>query len=148
MLLVLLLAAAGGGAVLFGLIRNGAISQHQIMNMIGQGTGELSIANLSDDTLSMELAYFDPQTTSPTVLSTNKLKSFEVHGAGQINPGRYRLTITAPTGKPGSGVCSLKISSGDAYQITVVRTGALISNGRGASGSADLAFPTSPLCQQ
>src|SRR5204863_10127107 len=91
-LLLVLLVLSGGSLYLA--ISNGVITQHQIMNAIGLGTGEISVANLSDETVTVTVTQLDSQTRQEADFNTaHTLKTLEIQEFTQIQPGIYKISI-------------------------------------------------------
>lgn len=151
-LLILVVVLVGSGAALYFLVQNGTISQHQIMNAIGLGTGEIQITNLSASTLTVTVTTLS---TTPTpgesstgggLSSAHTMKPMETHQFVSIAPGRYDLRIGDGAT---SGPCTLKIESGDVYRIAILRTGTVITRDKEPGQTkADVLFPASGLCQR
>jgi len=147
LLVVFVILLAGSGGVLYLLISNGTISQHQIRNTLGIGTGEISVANLSDDTVTATLTELDAQRQEGLV-DQRTLKTMEIQDFADVQPGLYKITIPRPDGSD-SGACTVQVVSGDVYSIVLVRTGSAITREKEpAQSQADLAFPGSALCQR
>lgn len=137
------------GAAGYYLYTTGAINQRQILNAIGQGTGEINAVNASDDTLEVSLTHLDTESGEPESVGSFTLEPEEIDGFTSIQPGRYQLQITYLSGAPGSGVCTMRIVSGDYYQLVAVNGGVAIANERQpAQTGEDLVLTTSSLCQQ
>jgi pSer/pThr/pTyr-binding forkhead associated (FHA) protein len=143
-LVCLVLGLAGGGYLLY---QNGTISRRTVLNMIGMGTGELSIVNTTDDSLSADLIRLDTESGEPQAVNDEELETLDVSGFGGIEPGSYKLTITIPSGIPSGGDCLFEMVSGDVYQFVVVPQGiAVTRRGFEAQSAADLDFQTTALC--
>lgn len=137
------------GAAGYYLYTTGAINQRQILNAIGQGTGEINVVNASDDTLEVSLTHLDTESGEPESVGSFTLEPEAIDGFTSIQPGRYQLQITYLSGAPGSGVCTMRIVSGDYYQLVAVSGGVAIANERQpAQTGEDLVMATSSLCQQ
>jgi len=146
-LVVVLLCVVGAGG--YYLYTTGAINQRQILNAIGQGTGEINILNASDDTLDANLTRLDTESGEPESVGSFTIEPTEVEGFKMIEPGRYQLEIIFASGAPGGGTCTMKIVSGDYYQFVAVTGGvAIASQQQPAETGADLNMATSSLCQQ
>ncbi len=146
MLLLLLVIVSSGGLYL--LIQNGTLSQHQLLNMVGMGTGEISVANLSDDKLLITLTPLDGKGDNSILARQRTMRSMELQDFAAVQPGRYQLTVPRPAAQ-GGGDCLLKIESGDLYNLVVVRTGAVITRQKEpATDKSDLGFTTSVLCKR
>lgn len=144
---VVLLCIVGAGG--YYLYTTGAINQRQILNAIGQGTGEINVLNASDDTLEAYLTRLDTESGEPESVGSFTIESTEIDGFTTIEPGRYQLEIIFASGAPGGGTCTMKIVSGDYYQLVAVTGGVAIANQRlPAETGADLNMATSSLCQQ
>ncbi|MBI2846047.1 MAG: hypothetical protein HYX86_05820 [Chloroflexi bacterium] len=137
------------GAAGYYLYTTGAINQRQILNAIGQGTGEINLVNASDDTLEVSLTHLDTESGEPESVGSFTLEPEDINGFTSIQPGRYQLQITYLSGASGSGVCTMRIVSGDYYQLVAINGGVVIANKRQpAQTGEDLVMATSPLCQQ
>jgi len=135
----------GGGYYAF---TNGLISQREAFNALGMGTGEISIVNIADDTLDTELIRMDTESGSPETINNENIAPFEISGYGGIQPGRYELRITTPSGIPAGGVCRMTIASGDAFQFVAVPSGIAVSKeGTSAQSADDIDMSTSGLCR-
>lgn len=151
-LIILLLAVIALcllGAAGYYLYTTGAINQRQVLNAIGQGTGEINVVNASDDTLEVSLTHLDTESGEPESVGSFTLEPEAIDGFTSIQPGRYQLQVTYQSGAPGSGVCTMRIVSGDYYQLVAVNGGVAIANERQpAQTGEDLVMATSSLCQQ
>jgi hypothetical protein len=144
LILILLLLLGGGGGYL--LYTNGVITQYQIMQAIGLGTGEMNVTNLSDESVTVTLMMLDAESQETGLNREATLKPMEIRDFTAIQPGLYKISVPRPQG-PGGGTCTVKIDSGDFYRIVLVRTSTLIARDKQpARTSTDLNFPDSPLC--
>ncbi len=126
----------------------GQISQREILNAVGMGTGEISIINIADDTLETELIHLDTESGSPETFNSEDIAPFEISGYGGIQPGLYELHITTPSGIPTGGICRMTIASGDAFQFVAVPSGiAVTQKGVDAHSTDDMDMSTSGLCR-
>lgn len=139
------LAALGVGG--YFLLQSGAISQRKIMEMAGRAPGEVSILNLSDESLSVRLTTLEVKDdTQKPLLETFSVNTLEMDGT-ELGPGRFRVDFTPRTAKPAS--CTLRLESGEVYQFTATTKGFLVTNEkRPAKSGSDLKVETSPLCKQ
>ncbi len=144
---VVLLCVVGAGG--YYLYTTGAINQRQILNAIGQGAGEINILNASDDSLDANLSRLDTESGEPESVGSFTIEPTEIDGFTMIEPGRYQLEIVFASGSPGGGTCTMKIVSGDYYQLVAVTGGVAIASQRQrAETGADLNMATSSLCQK
>jgi hypothetical protein len=143
---VFLLVAIGAGG--YYAISQGMISQRDVLNPIGLGTGEISIINIADNSLDTELIHLDTESGSPETVDTQTIPPFEISGYGGIQPGEYELHISAPSGPPAGGVCRLQISSGDLFQFVAVPEGIAVTlEGQDAESADEIDMLTSDLCR-
>jgi hypothetical protein len=141
---VMLVGAGVGG---YFLVKNNTITERQVLSWVGKAPGEANIVNLGDETLSVTLTPLDSGSESAMLLNNAlQLEPLDIDGFA-MNPGRYRLEFTFPSGEPES--CTLKISSGDYYQFVATGQGVVVANEkRPVQSGADVRVTTSPLCQQ
>jgi hypothetical protein len=140
-----LLVLGGGGYYLY---NSGSITQRQIRNAVGLGTGEINFVNLAGDTLNAELIRLDTESGSPETERGLSLEPLDIGGMGGVSPGSYQLVLDTPSGEPAGGICRLQIRGGDVYQLVAVRQGVAITlEGNDASSADDLDLLTSPLCR-
>ena len=143
---VCLLTAVGAGG--YYMVSTGQWSQREILNAVGQGTGEISIVNIADDTLETELIHLDTESGEPETVNSESIAPFEISGYGGIQPGLYELHISTASGIPSSGICRMSIASGDAFQFVAVPSGIAVSKeGTDAQSADDMDMATSGLCR-
>ena len=124
------------------------ISQREILNAIGMGTGEISIVNIADDTLDTELIRMDTESGSPETVNSEDIAPLEISGFGGIQPGLYELHISTASGAPAGGICRMSIASGDKYQFVAVPEGiAVTKEGTVVQTATDVDMSTSSLCR-
>lgn len=129
------------------MIQNGTISQRQIMNVMGLGTGEAAVLNLTDADLNVSMTSLssDPDAISPGTLT---LKPTDSKGFTTIQPGRYRVSFYSTVGADANGDCALQVSSGDVYQFVALNEGVVVTNEKFTpKTSEDLNIVTSELCK-
>jgi hypothetical protein len=130
------------------MIQNGTISQRQIMNTMGLGTGEASVLNLTDGDLSVSMTSLSSESGSSSS-DTLTLKPTDSKGFTTLQPGRYRVTFSSTVGPGANGPCTLQISSGDLYQFVALNEGVVITNEKHPPKSnTDLNTATSSLCKK
>lgn len=141
--LLSLLALGGVGYYMY---TTGQVTPMQLMNMVG--VGEVSVANLTDETLAIELIQLETESGEPSSFERLGLAEFDVDSIGAIPPGSYQLTLESESGQPGNINCYLTIKRGDVYQIVGVPEGFAISlKGYEADSSTELDMRTTSLCQ-
>jgi hypothetical protein len=146
--LIVLVGLCGGVALLYFLIQNGTITQRQILNTIGLGTGEVNVLNLLDSSLSVTLEPLSTGTPDPYSNSSLTIEAAESDAFIGLAPGRYKLNFTS--GADGaSSECTIKVDSGDNYRFVAVPEGVGIFREKEApQSSEDVNVGTSPLCQR
>ncbi|HMA36434.1 MAG TPA: zinc ribbon domain-containing protein [Chloroflexia bacterium] len=153
-LLVVVLLLGGTGVGIWVLIQNGTLSTHSLLNMVGLGSGEIQVVNLSDATVDVTVTTRDSATptgggsgdSSGGLSSDHKMKSLDIQEFAGIQPGRYDLRIGSGAN---SGPCTLKIDSGDVYHVAILRTGTVITRDKEPGQTKDdVLFPTSRLCKR
>ena len=129
-------------------LKNGLISRRHLMNTLGQGKGEVTMLNLSDNVLNVDLKRVDLPKDKQEFDSTLEIKPDERKGLASLERGRYELTFASGSASKPAGTCTITINSGDAYEfiratkgIIVIRTGAK------QSSFEDLNITTSSLCR-
>jgi len=143
---VCLVAAVGGGG--YYAFSNGLLSQREVLNAVGLGRGEISIVNISDDTLETELIRLDTESGSPETVNSENLAPYDISGYGGIQPGEYELHISTPSGIPAGGICRLTVGSGDSFQFVAVPSGiAVTQEGVEAQNADEIDMLTSGLCK-
>jgi hypothetical protein len=141
---VVLVGAGVGGYFLF---KNNTITERQVLSWVGKAPGEANIVNLGDEALNVTLTPLDSGSESAMLLNNQlQLEPLDIDGFA-MNPGRYQLDFTFPSGEPES--CILKISSGDYYQFVATGQGVVVANEKNpVQSGADVRVTTSALCQQ
>ncbi len=141
-MICLFLVVGGGG---YYLISTGSLSYIQIMNIVGPGTGEISIVNLDDLDVGASLERLDTEDGSPASTGSETLAPLEIGGFGNIEKGRYRLELRATNG----GECILEIVRGDEYQFVVVPEGIAVTRiGEVTQNADEVDMATSSLCRK
>jgi hypothetical protein len=135
----------GGGYYLY---TNGTINQRSLLNLVGQGPGEISLINISDGNVYFAAVRLDTEDGEPTVANDDTLEPLVIGGFGGLSPGQYRLEIEPQSGVPAGGDCLLEIKSGDKLQFVVVPEGiSVIRDGYDPLTADEMILETSPLCQ-
>jgi hypothetical protein len=126
----------------------GLLSQREVLNAVGLGKGEITIINISDDSINTELFLLESESGGVESVNNERIAPFEISGFGGIQPGMYNLQIESPSGLPIGGICSLTIASGDSFQFVVVPSGIAVSQeGVEAQSADDIDMSTSELCR-
>lgn len=134
-------------AVGYYLYASGQIGQRQLLALIGQGRGDVTLVNLADDRLDADLEHFDTETGSFENYDSASAAPFDITGRA-LEQGQYRLTLSTPGGSPVGGTCAFSIESGDRYQFVAVPEGiAVTKEGYTAQTANDMKLETSALCQ-
>ena len=140
-----LVAVGAGGYYAY---RTGKISQREILNILGLGSGEITIINITDDSINTELIRLDTESGSPELIDDGYFAPYEINGYGGIQPGEYEFRITSPSGIPPGGTCRMTISSGDEFQFVVVPSGiAITQEGVEVHNPDQIDMLTSGLCR-
>jgi len=138
-----LLALGGAGYYMY---TTGQITPLQLMNLLG--AGEISIANLTDEMLEIELVQLETDAGEPSTFDNLSLESYGMDAIGSIPSGSYRLILKTPSNQPPGVTCHIRIKGGDIYQIVGVPEGFAISReGFNATNASELNMQTSSLCQ-
>ncbi|HET6260963.1 MAG TPA: hypothetical protein VFG99_01840, partial [Chloroflexia bacterium] len=146
--LMVLVGLCGGVALLYFLIQNGTITQRQILNTLGLGTGEASILNLTDGNLSVTLDPISTGTPDPYGSSSLTVPAAQSDAFVALSPGRYSLKFTSEA-DGASSECTIKVDSGDNYSFVAVPEGVGVFREKEApQSSEDVNVSTSPLCQR
>ncbi|HEX9987418.1 MAG TPA: zinc ribbon domain-containing protein [Chloroflexia bacterium] len=146
--LLVLVGLCGGVALLYFLIQNGTITQRQILNTLGLGTGEVNIMNLLDGNLSVTLEPVNTGTPDPYSNSSLTVGTAESDAFVGLSPGRYKLSFTFEADGT-SSECTIKVDSGDNYRFVAVPEGVGVFREKEAPQSSDnVNVSTSPLCQR
>lgn len=148
--LVIILCCLGSllalGGVGYYMYTTGQITPMQLMNMVG--VGEVSVANLTDEALAVELIQLETESGEPSSFDRFDLEVYDLDSIGAIPPGIYQLTLETASGQPANVNCYLTIKRGDVYQIVGVPEGFAISlEGYEAASSTELDMQTTSLCQ-
>ena len=103
--------------------------------------------NLGDEQLTVTLTQLDASDSSLATLDNERqLEPMDIDGF-TMNPGRYRLDFTFPSGDPAA--CTLRIAGGDYYQFVATSKGIVVAKDKNpASSGKDPRITYSPLCQQ
>lgn len=91
LIFVCLLVVLGGGG--YYMISTGQFSYIQIANMVGPGTGEISIFNLDDAEIYASLTRLDAAEGGTENAGDQSLESLDMGGFGAVEAGRYLLEI-------------------------------------------------------
>jgi hypothetical protein len=146
LVIVCLVAVVGGGG--YYLYSTGQISRREIQNTFGVGYGEISVVNIANEPLDIQLTRLDTDNGEPNSVNSDEIEPLGISGFGGIEPGHYEFEITAPSGQPG-GTCRMQIGSGDAYQFVAVPAGvAITQEGVDANHPDDVDMLTSALCRE
>lgn len=146
--LLVLVGLCGGVALLYFMIQNGTITQRQILNTIGLGTGEVNIMNLLDGSLSVTLEPVNTGTPDPYSNSSLTIETAESDAFVALSPGRYKLNFTSEADGTTSE-CTIKVDSGDNYRFIAVPEGVgVFREKESAQSSEDVNVSTSPLCRR
>jgi len=140
---VCMLVVLGGGG--YYMISTGQFSYIQISNMIGPGTGEISIVNLDDGKIRASITRLDAPEGGTENAGDQSLEALDIGGFGALEAGRYLLEIQATNG----GKCYLDINRGDEYQFVIVPEGVAVTLAGNTVQSADeIEMKTSSLCRR
>jgi hypothetical protein len=146
--LAVLVGLCGGIAVLYFMIQNGTITQRQILNAVGLGTGEASILNLTDGNLNVTLDPISTGTPDPYSSSSLTVPAAQSDAFVALSPGRYSLKFTSEADGSNSE-CTIKVDSGDNYSFVAVPEGVGVFREKEApQSSEDVNVNTSPLCKR
>jgi hypothetical protein len=131
------------------MLQSGTISERDILNALGQGTGETNVINLTDGNLDVALTSIPGNSEDTASTSNLSLEPAEMDGFPDLSPGRYRMTFTFAVPAGGGGECTLKIDSGDRYEFVAVPEGVAITREKEPAASGpDLNVATSALCRR
>jgi len=138
---------AGAGVAGYFLIKNNTINTRQILALVGKAPGEVNFVNLGDEQLTVTLTPLDANTSSLATLDNERqLQPMDIDGFA-MNPGRYRLDFSFPSGEPAT--CTLRIASNDYYQFVATGQGIVVAKDKNPAGNKeDPRINHSPLCQQ
>ncbi len=144
--IICLVAVVGGGG--YYLYSTGQISRRTIQNAIGMGYGEISVVNIADEPVDINLTRLDTEDGEPNSVNSDEIEPLGISGFGSIEPGHYEFELTTPSGQPG-GICRMRIGSGDSFQFVVVPEGiAITQEGVSSQNPDEIDMATSALCQQ
>lgn len=148
LIFVCLVAVVGGGG--YWAIQTGRLSPLQIAaNLEGGGIGEISVVNITDGRLSVDLTALETESGEPEGAGGFDLEQYEISGQGGIVAGRYEVTFSADSGSPPEMTCTLRMGRGDTYQFVAVPEGIAITlDGEKAADADALDVLTSLLCRQ
>lgn len=138
-----LIAAVAGG---FFAWRAGYINQIKILNTIGQGYGEISVVNVSDTTVEVEIT---PLTSDASELLETilEIEPEEISSFRALKPGTYQLDVSNSFGVS-RGTCMLEVVSGDVYQLVIIpQAVAITRESQHSTSPQELNILTSSLCQ-
>lgn len=149
--LIFLLVIVGGAALLFFMVRNGTISQRQLLSIIGQGPSEVSVYNFTDGNVRVKLTPLDRTQSGeqPTLPEDEKtLEANDIYTFPNIPQGRFSATFTYSDGQQ-RGVCSFKVDGSDLYTFVAVPEGVAVTREKESARSVDdMKVDTSPLCKR
>lgn len=142
-LLCLLIIIAGGGYYLY---QKGTFTQKELMNLVGMGTGEISIINTREDSIEVHMFRLDTESGSPEENSQLDLAPSAIDGVANIDSGRYRVDFTS--GGSSLGSCTMRIKSGDVFQFVIIPEGiAITREDKPPKSAAEINIVTSDLCK-
>jgi hypothetical protein len=138
---------AGAGVAGYFMIKNSTINTRQILALVGKAPGEVNFVNLGDEQLTVTLTPLDDSNNGLATLDNERqLEPMDIDGF-TMNPGRYRLDFSFPSGEPAA--CSLLIAGNDYYQFIATDEGIVVAKDKNSAGSSqDPRIGNSPLCQQ
>jgi hypothetical protein len=143
--LCLLITIGGAG---YYMVSTGRLDRRTVQNAIGAGSGEINVANLTDESITLLLTRLDGTPEEQGIISEESYGSFEIGGYGGIIPGRYEVALFTGSGLP-QGSCDLEFKSGTALQVVAVPEGIAISlDGVEAQSVDDLDILTSSWCRR
>lgn len=139
-LVVTCLVVGVGGYLL---VRSNKINQSDLFALVGQGSGDVNITNLSDAEMRVTFTALDAEGSSPFI-NDIRLKPNEISGfAGKA--GRYQMKFSGAF----SATCTLELKVKDYYQFVVVSQSiAVVRNNQTPQNGRELDVTTSSLCKK
>ena len=148
-LLILVFVLGGAGALAVAGLRSGVITERQILTLIGRGPAEIQLSNLRDDEVTFGIAQLDVQADRSPIERSVRLRSFELATFEASEPGRYDVTVSLSRGGTSLGRCTLRVGSGDHFDLVPMPDGKIIVSraGQRPNTPSDVVVATSPLCR-
>ena len=137
--LLVLVVVLGGG---YALLRTHVLPAQQLLKFTGAGTGDISVANLTQDSFTVTL---EPNASASIPSESRIMGPMDVEGFYKLQPGRYTLTVPRPSA--GGGSCDLSVDVGGAYNVMIAPNAVYISvNSNTVQTGTELNFASSALC--
>ena len=137
---------AGGAGYYF--YSTGKLTLNQVLNWVNLGPAEIQIVNLSDDVLSAELTWTNPDTGETSHWGSKELTSYDISSFRGLSAGDYQLLLSTTTGLPPGGTCYLTLKGGDMMKFFAVPEGVgVILSGKKVTSTDQVNMETAPLCQ-
>jgi hypothetical protein len=143
-IIVLLVVVFGGGYVAYS---TGALSQSQILYMIGQGYPRIEVENFTDAPINAD---FKPvYNGKPSIAGWSTfLNPFDIRYQTLTGPGRYDFIFSNLGRKQIFGTCHATLGGGERLQFVVLPGRVVVNNpDNPPSNGAELIVGTSSLCR-
>lgn len=144
-IVVLVLVIGAGG---FLALRSGALTQDNLLNLVGLGPGFVQVDNFRDDAIQVSIKSADTTKDAVSLADATKLNAFDVRSYRVDNPGKYRVEFRTARGNTDLGACVLTMRAGDQYQFVALPERVAVNRANNPSSiGSDYVLSTSSLCR-
>ncbi|MGB8648618.1 MAG: zinc-ribbon domain-containing protein [Anaerolineae bacterium] len=144
---VIMLCLIGAVGTYFA-VRSGAITQKQLLNLVGLGPGTITVMNFRDDPIQTMVTPIRSSQESQPAVEAHTLAAYEITSVQTADAGKYRVDIQVVKTGQAQGSCALNVRGGDQYRFVSLPNGILIMRDNSPSKDPKDLFPeTSAFCQ-